>query len=138
MSTSDYPWWAPIASGLAAWVSTTATRWLRDRRRMASKKQHPSQDPPVPLQSEQTFPSTTWEWRKVKMARPPEATRHSAPKGRSLRALPRRNRRDPLPVTVKLRGGPESWVELHARGSILRVPGWVSISDVVDMLNSHF
>lgn len=83
-------------------------------------------------------PSTTWEWRKVRMARPPEANKKSAPKGRSFKALPRRNRRDPLPATLKLRGGPEAWVEIHARGSMIRVPGWTAVSDVVDMLNSHY
>lgn len=72
------------------------------------------------------------------MARPPEANKKSAPKGRSFKALPRRNRRDPLPATLKLRGGPEAWVEIHARGSMIRVPGWTAVSDVVDMLNSHY
>lgn len=72
------------------------------------------------------------------MARPPEATKHSAAKGRSFRALPRRNRRQPLAITVKLRGGPEAWVEIHARGSVIRVPGWTAISDVVDMVNNNY
>lgn len=133
-----YPWWAPILSGLAAWASTTATRWLRDRRRMTRKttsdalaRNLPPSEPPLP-------PSTTWEWRKVRMSRAPQATEHSTPKGRGLRALPRRNRREPLHITVKLRGGPEAWVEVHARGQVLRVPGWTSVSDLVDMVNSHF
>lgn len=87
--------------------------------------------------SEQTFGSTRWEWKRVKMARPPEATGHSVPKGHRWRRLPRRNPRTPLGITVKLRGGPEGWVEVHARGDLARYPGYTTILDIVMDVNSQ-
>jgi hypothetical protein len=88
--------------------------------------------------SEHTFPSTTWAWKQVRIARPPEATRTAAARGHRWRKLPRRNARDPLAITVKLRGGPEGWVEVHARGDFSRYPGYTSILDVVLDVNSHW
>jgi hypothetical protein len=63
--------------------------------------------------------------------------RDSAPKGHRWRRLPVRNPRDPLTVSVKLRGGPEMWVEVHARGDVGRFPGYVTIAEVVMMINGH-
>jgi hypothetical protein len=59
-----------------------------------------------------------------------------APTGRSFWSLPRRNPREPLTAKLKFRGGAEAWVEIHARGSILRVPGDLSIAEVVLRLNN--
>lgn len=87
--------------------------------------------------SEQTFPSTQWSWKRVKITRAPQATRHSVPKGHRWRKLPRRNPRDPLTMTIKLRGGVEGWVEVHARGDIARYPGYTAILDVVMDANSQ-
>lgn len=92
---------------------------------------------PLPSGSEQPFGSTTWEWRQVMIRRPAGGHSDSAPKGHRWKRLPRRNPRDPLTVTVKLRGGPEAWVELHARGDMARLPGWVTIAEVVLMLNGQ-
>jgi hypothetical protein len=104
---------------------------------MASEPVTPQGYNPLPLQSEQAFPSTTWAWKRVKIACPPEARGPQSPAGRRWRLLPRRNRRDPLPITIKYRGGAEDWVEIHARGSIGRYPGWVAIGDIVNEINGY-
>jgi hypothetical protein len=45
--------------------------------------------------------------------------------------------RSPVTLTIKLRGGPECWVEVHARGGIGRYPGVTAIYDVLrDVTNS--
>lgn len=61
----------------------------------------------------------------------------SAPKGHRWMQLPRRNPRTPLTCTVKLRGGPEAWVEIHSRGDFARVPGYVTIAELVYWMNGH-
>lgn len=75
--------------------------------------------------------STDWEWRKVKIRRPPEATGTVSPKARRFRHLPWRDPRQPLTLTIKFRGGPECWYEVHARGSIGRWPGYMAIHDIM-------
>lgn len=83
-------------------------------------------------------PSTTWEWRKVKIRRPPEANEHSRPKGVRWRRFPRRDPRKPITVSLKLRGGPEAWVEVKGRGETNRYPGYVTIAEVLfDINNAH-
>jgi hypothetical protein len=51
--------------------------------------------------------------------------------------LPRRNPREKLTITVKLRGGPEQWVEIHARGRVGRYPGYVTLAEMVYDINSE-
>jgi len=85
--------------------------------------------------TEQPFPSTLWAWKKVRMASPPEARQNRASKRRRWHFLPPRDPRKPLPITVKLRGGPECWWEVHARGSMARYPGHLSIHDVFSEIN---
>lgn len=68
---------------------------------------------------------------RAKMHRPPEAMSRVSPEARRLRLLPRWPRRKPLTIKVKFRGGSEAWVEIHARGAILRTPGHVCIIDVL-------
>lgn len=87
--------------------------------------------------SEHTFGSTTWKWRRVKMTRAPQATGHSVPKGHRWRKLPRRDPRKPLALTIKLRGGPEGWVEVHARGDFARYPGSTCVLDILMDVNSQ-
>jgi len=76
-------------------------------------------------------PSTTWSWeyRKIRVLRrqAPGKTARSALSGR----LPHWNRREPLTITVKYRGGAESWVELRARGRTWRAPGHLALFDVL-------
>lgn len=80
--------------------------------------------------------STTWRSTPGKIDRAPQATQHSRPKGVRFKGLPRRNPRDPLSVTVVWRGGPEAWVELRARGGVIRVPGHTCIAELVLLLNN--
>jgi hypothetical protein len=56
---------------------------------------------------------------------------------RSLRRLPSRDPRELLDCKMKLRGGPEQWVEIRTRGGLLRVPGYISIVEVLLRLNSQ-
>jgi hypothetical protein len=79
-------------------------------------------------------PSTTWEWRKTKIRSAPQATQHSQPKAARWYHMRARDRRKPLTLTISYRGGPESWFEIHARGSIGRFPGWVALSDVMAVI----
>lgn len=70
------------------------------------------------------------------MVRPaPHGQVSSAPKGHRWMKLPRRNPRTPLPITVKWRGGPEGWVEVHARGDVGRFPGDTPIATIVLLVN---
>lgn len=88
-------------------------------------------------EGEQVFESTTWSVKRVMVRRAPQASVDSALKGHRWKKLPARNPRDPLSLTVKWRGGAEAWVEIHARGDFVRVPGWVPIADIVLMANSQ-
>ena len=104
---------------------------------MPRKRQNHADQTPAPSPAEQSFPSATWEWRRVKIKPPAQGHQDSAPKGHRWRRLPVRNPRDPLTLTVKLRGGPEAWVEIHARGDLGRFPGYVTIAEVVLWVNGH-
>ncbi len=86
--------------------------------------------------------STTFGWKRVKIARPPEASAspsaarsNESPRGNRWKRLPKRNPRQPLGVTLKLRGGAECWVEVHSRGDFHRYPGWTQIIDIVNDVN---
>jgi hypothetical protein len=93
----------------------------------------------MPYESaEQTFPSTTWAWKRVKIACPPEAMSSAGARLRRAQARPRFYglppwpiRRRPLALTVKYRGGAQAWVEVHSRGRTIRVPGDTTIYDLV-------
>lgn len=104
---------------------------------MTVTKSNGSGQEPRPSKSEQPFPSPTWKWQHVMVRRPAGGQSDSAPKGHRWRRLPRRNPRDPLTVTVKFRGGPEAWVEIHARGDLGRFPGDTTIAEVVLAINGH-
>lgn len=99
-----------------------------------SKDARPEKDTPV--NGAFSVPSTTFEWRQVKISRPAGGQKNSAPKALRWFGLPRRNPRDPLHLTIKYRGGPECWVEVHARGRIGRFPGTIQLVDLVKMVNS--
>lgn len=75
--------------------------------------------------------STTWEWRKVRMSRPPDGQERRPAAGRSFSRLPWKNPRDVLTVKVRYRGGAEAWIEVHARGVTKRYPGSLSLFDVM-------
>jgi hypothetical protein len=79
--------------------------------------------------------STTseWEWKKIRRRPkgPSSASTKSASSSVALSAWPRR---EPLTVTVVYRGGPEAWVELRARGEVIRVPGSLALFDALERL----
>lgn len=79
--------------------------------------------------------STRYEWKRVKIRRPPEASSTATPKASRLHRLPARNPRDPLHLTITYRGGPESWWEVHVRGTIVRRPGYTSLDDIMREIN---
>lgn len=81
--------------------------------------------------------STTWRSDRGRVARAPQATQDSRPQGVRFARLPRRDPREPLSAVVKWRGGPEGWIEVRARGAVVRVPGYTSVAELVLLLNSH-
>lgn len=81
--------------------------------------------------SEREFPSTTWEWKRVKMRRPAGGQTGRAAPLRRWYLLPPWPPRKPLSLSVKFRGGQECWYEIHARGSSGRVPGTIALHDLM-------
>jgi hypothetical protein len=92
--------------------------------------------PAAPEESNASSSSTSWQWKQVKVRRPPEGHSGSQPKAGFWRRFPARNAREPLKITVKFRGGPECWYEVHARGSIGRYPGYICIHDIMSDINN--
>lgn len=80
--------------------------------------------------------STRWEWRQVIVRRPAGGQKPVSPKARRFWSLPPRNPREPLHLTIKFRGGPECWYEVHARGQIVRYPGVRSLHEIMDEINT--
>jgi len=87
---------------------------------------------------EHLFPSTTWEWRKVKITRRPQG-HATVRRSRSFwHHLPRRDRKQSVYLEVRWRAGAESWWLVKARGSHGAVPGWMMLEDLMSMvLNEH-
>ncbi len=79
--------------------------------------------------------STRWEWRQVRISPAPNGPANRAAAGDHSGRLSDRNPREPLTMTVKLRGGPECWVEIQTRGRTIRYPGHWSVYDVLRALN---
>lgn len=84
---------------------------------------------------EQVFPSTTWEWKRVKVRRPAGGQNTASTERRGPFGLPPRNPRDPLTIKVKYRGGSEAYYEIHARGRVFRRPGTVALHDIMQEIN---
>lgn len=76
-------------------------------------------------------PSTTWEWRRVKISQPARAAGTARRRRSPLAALPRRALNDTTTLTVRYRGGPECWWEIRARGVVVRRPGALALHDVL-------
>jgi len=89
----------------------------------------------ITLSDKEEIPSTTWAWRRVKITRAPGGHTGSAAAGRSIYALPKRNPREPLTVSVVYRGGQEAWYEFRARGAVVRVPGTTCVHDLMNKIN---
>lgn len=90
---------------------------------------------PTKHDPEQSFPSPRWEWKQVKMRRPAGGQKETLPKGGRWHRFPPRNPREPLSIKVKYRGGSEAWYEIHARGSVGRYPGYVSLHEIMSDIN---
>lgn len=66
----------------------------------------------------------------------PAAPHGSAPpQGARPKPLVRRDRRSPLLISVRYRGGPEAWYEVEARGRSYRFPGSVCLHDALELIN---
>lgn len=98
-----------------------------------------SQDCPRPNPAGHTvWPvSTTWRSTADTVARAARPNSTAGPKARPIRSLRPRNPRDPLLSTLKWRGGPEGWVEVKTRGTVVRVPGHTCVAELVLLLNSQ-
>lgn len=88
-------------------------------------------------------PSTTYEWKKVKIqpparahrAQPPKASKSSVRRrfiGRTLSEL-----RTATSLVVRYRGGAETWWELSWGGVTKRFPGHVALDDVLLCMFQH-
>lgn len=75
--------------------------------------------------------SNTYAWRKVKVRSPAAGQKDGAPKAPRWFHLGPWDRRKHLTITVRHRGGAESWYEVKARGSLGRFPGHVCLDDVM-------
>ncbi len=84
---------------------------------------------------EQPFSSTTWEWRRVKIRRPPEANETVSAKPKRWSGLPSRRPREKVMLTVHYRGGPEAWYQIEARGRTGNFHGATAIHDVMAEIN---
>lgn len=82
-------------------------------------------------ESNERFPSTTWEWKKVMVKRRPQGPSDTAAEGVLIPPLSRRDSRTPLTLTIRYRGGPEAWWEVKARGRTWRRPGWIALQDLM-------
>lgn len=74
--------------------------------------------------------STSWAWRRVKIAQPPQAKKPERAPASTLGSLLPWPRKRPMTVTLVYRGGPECWIEVRARGRIVRRPGVVALVDL--------
>jgi len=74
-------------------------------------------------------PSTTFEWRRVKIDRRRAAPGSTSPEAASKPS--QRSLREPVTITVHYRGGSEAWWELKARGRTWRRPGSLCLHDVL-------
>lgn len=86
--------------------------------------------------TDHTFESTTFVWERRMVRRPAGGQMHSAAKPHRMLGLPRWPARRPLRLTIKYRGGPEGWVEIHARGRVVRYPGYTQVVDVLRELTN--
>ncbi len=75
--------------------------------------------------------STTWEWRRVKIASPPPRPSASPKAATKWWHLTRWNGRKSLTIRIVYRGGPQCWYEVESRGSRGRFPGVTALHDVM-------
>lgn len=82
-------------------------------------------------EDEQTFPSTTYEWRKVKIKRPAGGKDTARAKRGPWTRLATWPRHRKLRLTVSHRGGAASWWLIETRGASGVVPGNLAFEDVM-------
>lgn len=82
--------------------------------------------------------STTYEWRKVKIAGSARTGQHVGRKPGRFSGLSRRNRTARLTVTISHKGGAESWWLIEARGRSAVFPGHRGLDDVMAEINREF
>jgi hypothetical protein len=75
--------------------------------------------------------STRWVWKRVKIDPPLAAPPRTAAAGVRRKPVSRWDPRTALTLSVRYRGGAEGWYEVRARGRTIRVPGHVSMHDVM-------
>lgn len=76
-------------------------------------------------------PSTTWEYRKVKISRRLQGSAGASAGGRPPKRLARRDPHERLSIVVKYRGGAEAWWLVEARGERYTFPGHLAMHDVL-------
>nr|CRY96840.1 hypothetical protein [uncultured prokaryote] len=81
---------------------------------------------------DEILPSTTWEWRRVKIDPPLAAPTRKAAAGARRAPLSHWPSRTALTITVRYRGGAECWYEVKGRGRRWRVPGVLALHDVME------
>lgn len=90
---------------------------------------HAAQMEPSP-EIERLSESTTWAWRRVKIRRPPQAENTARAKRAPITSLLPWPRKRPMHLEIRYRGGPECWVEIRARGRVIRRPGTEALADL--------
>lgn len=87
---------------------------------------------------EHPFPSTDWEWKKVKINRAPAGDSPVADGTAPPRARRKRDAHKPLTIRVRFRGGPTaSWL-IEYRGLTRRFEGHLALHDVMSYLSEAF
>lgn len=79
--------------------------------------------------------STTYEWKRVKVRGTPAGRAKRAEGASRWSKLVGRDRTSPLTVTLRYRGGAESWWLVEARGRRGAFPGWMGLDDVMAEIN---
>jgi hypothetical protein len=80
---------------------------------------------------EQTFGSTRYAWKRVKVSPPPAGQTTARRRRSSFLRLPRADRTRPVRIEILYRGGAESWWLVKARGEHQVFPGCVSLDDLM-------
>lgn len=87
---------------------------------------------------EQSFPSTTWAWRRVKVSSRPQGHGTARSSAYGWRGL-RRTRRDlPVRLTVTYRGGAQSYWLVEARGHHKVLAGHTALEDLMAAIHNDY
>ena len=81
-------------------------------------------------QSDERLPSTRWEYRRVKIATPPQAPGQRGAAAHNFVGLSPLDRREPVHLSIRYRGGAEAWHMVEARGRKVPIPGWMELYDL--------